>query len=115
MDFKSFDDMRKEIADNQAKARQMLTGWVASIKTGYAAVLSKTTYDEYIAKMYQKVRGLGTAVANIPELKAKWSPIFGNSGYSKGDYIKKDDKPEVIKTKTKAIMTHLAQFESEVK
>jgi hypothetical protein len=115
MDFKSFDDVRKEETEKQGIARKMLAGWVASIKTGYSAVLSKTTGDEYIAKMYQKVRGLGTAVANIPELKAKWSPIFGNGGYSKGDYIKKDDKPEVIKTKTKAIMTSLAQFESEIK
>jgi hypothetical protein len=109
-----FKKMRDEMAANEAKGRQMLATWIAAIKTGFAAVNSNPTYETYNAKMYQKVRGLGTAVGNIPQYKPKWSPIFGNAGYAKGDYIGKDDSGEGLKKKLKPIMTHLAQFESEL-
>jgi len=109
-----FKKMQDEIAANELKGRQMLATWIQSIKSGFAAVSSDPTYKTYNDKMYQKVRGLGTAVGNIPQYKAKWSPVFGNAGYSRGDYIGKDDSGDVLKSKLKPIMNHLATFESEL-
>jgi hypothetical protein len=109
-----FAKMKKENAENEAKGRQMLTTWIASIKSGAAAVNSDPTYKTYTDKMYQKVRGLGTAVGNIPQYKAKWSPVFGNAGYAKGDYVVQTDSGEVLKNKIKPILAQVAKFESEL-
>jgi hypothetical protein len=109
-----FKKMKDENAANEAKGRQMLATWITSIKAGFAAVSKTPTYQTYNDKMYQKVRGLGTAVGNIPQYKAKWSPVFGNAGFAKGDYIGKDDSADVIKNKLKPIMTNLAKFEAEM-
>jgi hypothetical protein len=109
-----FKKMRDENAANEAKGRQMLATWIASIKTGFSAVTANPTYETYNAKMYQKVRGLGTAIGNIPQYKPKWSPIFGNAGFSKGDYIAQTDSGDALKKKVKPIMDNLARFESEL-
>ena len=115
MDFKSFDEVKKELADNEEKAKGMLATWIASIKTGISAVTAKPTIEEYNAKLYQKVRGLGTAIGCIKALKPTYSPIWGNGGMAGGNWISDATTPEKMKAKLKTIQTELVKFEQAIK
>ena len=115
MDLKSFDQMKAEIQSNEGKAREMVKTWAASIRTGAAAVNTTPTIETYNAKLYQKIRGMGTAVSNIPELKAKWSPVWGNGGMSSQDWTKDATTPEKLKGKVKIVLDQLQKLEAEFK
>jgi hypothetical protein len=115
MDPASFDGVRSELAANEVKAKSMLATWITSIKAGGSAVHSKPAIKEYNAKLYQKVRGLGTAAGTIPALKTKWAPVWGNSGFSSGTWINDATPPDEMKAKVKTILGKLSEFESEVK
>jgi hypothetical protein len=115
MDLKSFDEMRVQIRENEAKAREMVKTWSAAIRTGAAAVNTTPTIETYNAKLYQKIRGMGTAVSNIPELKVKWSPVWGNGGMASQDWTKDATTPEKLKGKVKIVLDQLQKLEAEFK
>ncbi|HUO09729.1 MAG TPA: hypothetical protein VM008_15585 [Phycisphaerae bacterium] len=115
MDMKSFEQMKQEIRANEAKAREMVKTWANSIRTGASAVNSDPNIKTYNDKLYQKVRGMGTAVSNIPELKVKWSPIWGNAGMSSDKWISDAVTPDKMKSKVKIILDQLTKLETEMK
>lgn len=111
--FKTFDEVLGEIAKREKIAREMLAGWIKKVKEGCKAVAADPTPKTYNDKLYQKVRGLGTAIGSIPEHKKKWTPVWGNAGFSKG--IKLDMDAEALKTRVKQIAQALQKFEQEIK
>jgi len=104
-----------EAAKNEEKARKMLEGWITSIKTKAKAVDKNPTVETWRSELHQKIRGLGTAVGSIPELKKKWSPVWNQ--YSSDGFVltAKNMDEKAIKKKLDEVLGELKKFESDIK
>jgi hypothetical protein len=95
IDLSPFDDIRKEIERTEEVGRKMLADWVKSCEEGIKKVRATPTLAEYEASLHQKVRGLNTALARIPEYQdwgdKNWKALAQDkfrAGKQDGDPIK---------------------------
>lgn len=99
IDLRGFTEIEDEFKRTEETGRKMLGTWINSCETGIKAVRSKPTKAEYSAKLHQKVRGLGTAMSNIPEHRdfhdKKWKSLTGD-GFVVGNN-KVTDGPLLLK------------------
>ena len=107
--------LQKEIEENKKKAVKMVSVWVKSIADGVKAVLANPTIEEYNKSLHQKVRGMGTAVANLQddERFKPWLKIWGNSGFASGLSNTADEA--AVKKQTTEIGTQLKKFVAAMK
>ena len=89
-----------EAAKNEEKARK---------------VDKNPTVETWRSELHQKIRGLGTAVGSIPELKKKWSPVWNQ--YSSDGFVltAKNMDEKAIKKKLDEVLGDLKKFESDLK
>lgn len=67
IDMSGFEAVEAEIKKTEAVGRKMIDDWIKSCEAGIKKVRAKPTMEEYNASLHQKVRGLNTALARIPE------------------------------------------------